>query len=196
MGVEPINVRTLGIDVFTSGCQKWMLSPQGCGFFYVSDRVNDSIVPPFMSWLGVDWKMQFSDLFHFDRPFFDDARRLDMGYFVDLNMAGMLAANNFFKELGIANIRQHNYELLDYLSAYLESNPAYTITSSRQRLHRSSIMTFTCEGYRELFTRLTARKIVQVPREGSIRVAIHLFNNRADVDKLIEELERFAKSSR
>ena len=43
MGVEPINLKHLPVDIFTSGCQKWMLSPQGCGFFYLSDRVRDRL---------------------------------------------------------------------------------------------------------------------------------------------------------
>jgi len=84
MGVEPINVVRVGVDVFTSGCQKWMLSPQGCGFFYLSDQVRDSITPPFMSWLGVDWKMQFSDLFHYDREYFNSAQKFEQGYYVVL----------------------------------------------------------------------------------------------------------------
>jgi selenocysteine lyase/cysteine desulfurase len=192
MGVEPINVRKLGVDIFASGCQKWMLSPQGCGFFYLSDEVRDRITPPFMSWLGVDWKMNFSDLFHFDRPWFDSARRFELGYYVVLNLLSMKASVEMFKTLGVRNIRRHNYALIDRLADYIRSRPSYRITSSMETKHRSSIFTFTCKDVERLHKAILKEKIILSRREGSIRVSVHLFNNEADIDKLIAVLESFA----
>ncbi|HUV29540.1 MAG TPA: aminotransferase class V-fold PLP-dependent enzyme [Acidobacteriota bacterium] len=189
MGVEPIDVGQLGLDVFTSGCQKWLLSPQGCGFFYLSDEVRDRITPPFMSWLGVDWKMDFSNLFHYDRPYFDSARRLELGYYAVLNILGMRAAARLFEDLGIRNIQQHNYALIDRLADYIRGNPYYTITSSMAAQHRSSIFTFTCPDVERLHKDILRRGIVLVNREGSIRVSVHLFNDESDVDKLIGVLD-------
>ena len=67
------------------------------------------------------------------------------------------------------------------------------MTSSLDEKHRSSIMTFTCKDHRTLQKLLVDKQVIVVPREGSIRVAIHLFNNESDVDRLIELLEDFAK---
>ena len=193
MGVEPIDVRKLGIDVFTSGCQKWMLAPQGCGFFYLSDEMQELIQAPFMSWLGVDWKMKFSDLFHYDREWIQAAQRFELGYYVMLNLVAMRASAEIFLDLGIQNIQRHNHGLLDRLAAYLDETPFYTITSNRESRHRSSIMTFTCHKYRDLHQHLTRNHIMCVPREGSIRVSVHLFNNEKDIDRLIGFLDKFAE---
>ena len=193
MGTEPLNAVKTGIDVFSSGCQKWMLGPQGCGFFYLSDRVRDSITPPMMSWLGVDWKMQFGDLFHYDRPWFDSARRFELGYYVALNLLGMRAAAQLFQNLGIRNIQRHNHALIDRLAAYIRSNPYYRITSSMEPKHRSSIFTFACDRVPELHRALLKNKIILVQREGSIRVSVHLFNDESDIDRLIEVLDNFGK---
>jgi len=192
MGVEPINVRKQGIDVFTSGAQKWLLSPQGCGFFYLGDEVRERITPPFMSWLSVDWKMNFSDLFHYDRPYFDSARRFEMGYDVVLNLLGMKAAVKIIEGLGVRNIQRHNRALIDRLAAYIRSNPFYRVTCCMEPRHRSSIFTFTCNNVERLHTKLLKRKIITANREGSIRVSVHLFNNEKDIDRLIEVLEGFA----
>lgn len=192
MGAEPIDVFNLGIDIFSSGCQKWMLSPQGCGFFYIADKVFDSIKPPFMSWLGVDWGMNFSDLFYFDKPYFQAARKFEIGYYAVLNLMGMKASVEIFKELGIANIQRHNHILIDKLAGYLNGHPFYTVTSSLEEKHRSSILTFTCKDYAILQKRLVKSGIVLVHREGSIRVSVHLFNNDSDIERLISELEKFA----
>lgn len=193
MGVESINVVKSGIDIFTSGCQKWMLAPQGCGFFYLSDRVRDTMTPPVMSWLGVDWKLKFGDLFHYDRPWHDSAQKFELGYYVVLNLLGMKAAAKVFQDLGIANIQKHNHALIDRLAKYIRSNPYYRITCSMEPKHRSSIFTFACDRGPELYKELTKNKIILSQREGSIRVSVHLFNDESDIERLIEVLKRFAR---
>ncbi|MDH3890594.1 MAG: aminotransferase class V-fold PLP-dependent enzyme [candidate division Zixibacteria bacterium] len=193
MGVEPINTKIIDIDVFTSGCQKWMLAPQGCGFFYLSDRIRDRLKQPFMSWLGSDWKMNFTDLFRYEQPFFDSARRFEMGYYVVLNMMAMKAAAEMFVDLGIRNIQRHNYALIDRLADFIDSHPYYTITSNMEPTHRSSIFTFTCDDYKSLHRELLKNKIILVQREGSIRVSVHLYNNERDIDKTIGVLQKFAR---
>lgn len=193
MGVEPINVRELGIDIFSSGCQKWMLSPQGCGFFYISDKIRDSLSHPFMSWLGADWNTTFTDLLRYDLPWFDTARRFEMGYYVSLNVFGMKAAVEIFKDLGISEIQQHNYALIDQLARFVNDDPYYRITSSMDPDHRSSIFTFTCDHLDALRERLADEQIILVKREGSIRVSVHLFNNEQDIDRLTGVLKDFAR---
>ncbi len=195
MGVEPINVRKLGIDVFTAGCHKWLLAPQGCSFFYVSDEVRDRIVPPFMSWLGVDWKGNFSDLFYYDRDLFDSSRRFEMGFSSTLNLMGMTASVKLFQDLGIAGIQRHNHTLLDRLAEYIKGSSKYRITSSMEPKHRSSILTFTTtdeskNAVATLHRRILDDKIILVNREGSIRVSVHLFNDKSDIDRLIAVLDR------
>lgn len=193
MGVEPINVRKLGIDIFASGCQKWMLSPQGCGFFYIADHIRDKINSPFISWKGADWKMNFTDLFKYDLPFFESANRFELGYYAVLNLVGMKASVGLFKDLGIKNIQTHNHTLIDRLANYIKSNPFYTITSSMEPKHRSSIFSFTCNNFPQLHQLLLKNKIILVPREGSIRASIHLFNNEKDIDRLLSLLDAFSK---
>ena len=196
MGVEPINVRKLGIDIFSSGCQKWMLSPQGCSFFYISEEIRNRLSNHYLSWLSADWKVEFTNLFRYDLPYFDSSQKYEMGYFGTLNLFGMNASLGLFEKLGIRNIQTHNYELIDRLIDYFKQNDYYKITSSIMKRHRSSILTFTCKNYKLLHRFLLKNKVILVQREGSIRVSIHLFNNRKDVDCTIELLEKFEKDNR
>ncbi|HVP07828.1 MAG TPA: aminotransferase class V-fold PLP-dependent enzyme [Candidatus Acidoferrum sp.] len=193
MGTEPLNVRRLGIDIFASGCQKWMLAPQGCGFFYLSDEVRDTLTPPWMSWVAADWGMKFSDLFHYDKRLFDSARRFEMGYYAVLNLMGMKASMKIFQDLGIGNIQKHNHDLIDRLVAYLKTDQFYRITSDMTPRHRSSIFTFSCEDVKSLHRAILDRKIILVNREGSIRVSSHLYNNESDADRLIEVLSSYSR---
>ncbi len=194
MGVEPLDVKKLGIDLFSSGCQKWMLGPQGCGFFYLSDNIRDQLTHPHMGWLGADWKMEFTDLFRYDLPYFDSARRFEMGYYAALNILGMKASVKIFQDLGIDNIQRHNHALIDRLADYLNGNDFYTVTSYMEEKHRSSIFSFNCEPLDSLYKKLRAEQIVLARREGSIRVSVHLFNDDSDIDRLISVLDDFSRS--
>ena len=117
VGVETLNVRKMGIDILSCGCQKWLLGPQGCGFFYLSEEIRNSLANPFMSYQGVDWKMQYSDMCRYNLTPFDSARRFELGYYVILNMLAMKASTDIIGSLGIRNIQSHNHALADRLIA-------------------------------------------------------------------------------
>ena len=146
-----------------------------------------------MSWMGVDWKMEYSDLFRYDLPYFDSARRYEMGYQVVLNLCGMKAAVDIIKDIGVSSIQQHNRELLDRLASYIKTSDFYTITSSMETKHRSSILTFSSKRLKDLHRDILNKKITLVRREGSIRVSAHLFNDDNDIDRLITVLEKFSR---
>ena len=92
VGAEPINVKEFGIDILACGCQKWLLSPYGSGFFYVSDSVKDKLVPQSITWHAADWQLNHTDLFKYDLPYFDTAEKFEAGYYATLNMLGMNVA--------------------------------------------------------------------------------------------------------
>lgn len=191
LGAEQIDVSKLKIDIFSSGCQKWMLSPQGCAIFYLSNRIRNKLRIPFMSWLGVDWNTQFGDLFQYDKPYFETAEKFELGYYAVLNLYGMAASLDIFERLSIEKIQIHNHALIDMLAEYIQKSPHFEITSTLDKKYRSSIFTFKTEKNEELKQFLFDRKIIVVLREGSIRVSVHLYNDESDIQKLIDALEEF-----
>ena len=192
-GAEPINVKELDIDIFSCGCQKWLLAPFGSSFFYISDKVKDILTPQNITWYSADWKLQFTELFKYDLPYFDTAEKLQGGYYATMNLLGMEAALGIFSELGVADIQKHNHDLIDRLVENIEKSEYFQITSSLKENERSSILTITCDHLKELHRFLFHNKIYTACREGSVRIAVHLFNNVSDVTKLTEALEVFEK---
>jgi selenocysteine lyase/cysteine desulfurase len=191
-GVETIDVHRCHIDIFSAGGQKWLLSPLGTGFFYVRKELQEKIRMPFASWLSVDWKLNFTDLFHYDLPFFDSARRFEMGTYPYAHIHAMATAMELIDSIGVANIQKHNHDLLDLLIDYLKHTGYYRVTSSLEEKHRSSILAFTCPDARKVHKELVRSKIICAFREGAIRVSVHLFNNAADIRRLIDLLDRFS----
>ncbi|MFH2037022.1 MAG: aminotransferase class V-fold PLP-dependent enzyme, partial [Candidatus Zixiibacteriota bacterium] len=118
-GAEPIDVDKCKIDIFSAGAQKWMLSPQGAGFFFVRKDLQNGLQMPWMSWLSVEWGLQFGDLFHYDKEPFDSARKFEMGTYPYSHVHAMSEALNLIDSVGVKNIQQHNHELIDILIEYI-----------------------------------------------------------------------------
>lgn len=189
-GAETINVKDAGIDILSSGAQKWLLSPLGTGIFYVRRELRPKLKRPFAGWLGVDWGLNFSNLFHYDKPPFDSARKYELGTYPYGHIFGMAEAFKIIERLGVENIQKHNHQLIDILIDFLQSEKRFTITSDLTEKHRSSILTFTCENAGGLHRELLDNGFICALREGSIRLAVHLYNDRSDIDKLITFLGR------
>ncbi len=45
-----LNLSTLGADIYTGACHKWMLCPKGVSFLYASKKVQDLLEPLIVSW--------------------------------------------------------------------------------------------------------------------------------------------------
>lgn len=192
-GVEPLRVGRCHVDVFAAGAQKWMLSPLGTGIFYVRKELQKIIKKPFASWLSVDWQLNFTDLFHYDLPFFDSARQYELGTYPYAHVFALEESLKLITSLSVKNIQRHNHGLLDELIDYLKNSGHYRIVSSLKKKHRSAILSFTCDDAKKVHKGLVRSGIICSLREGAIRVAVHLFNNKSDMRKLISGLKRYAK---
>src|SRR5258708_7574631 len=53
MGAMPINVEDQLIDVAAGAGHKWLLTPEGVGLLYLSDRARERIQPTLVGWVSV-----------------------------------------------------------------------------------------------------------------------------------------------
>ena len=53
LGVVPTNVEAEYIDVAAGGGHKWLLTPEGVAYLYLSDRARDRIQPTLVGWISV-----------------------------------------------------------------------------------------------------------------------------------------------
>ena len=194
-GCEAMNVRKWNVAIASAGAQKWLLSSQGTGIFYVSEEIQDRLRPPWRSWLGIDWKCQWHNLRRFDLDFFPDSRQYELGTYPGPLVMALNWSLDFIAKLGVRHIQKHNHALLDTLIAYLKQEPFYRITSSLEKKHRSSILSFTSDqtDVARIHQFLAQNNVVTSQREGAIRVASHLYNDRADMDHLITVLDKAAR---
>ena len=93
-------------------------------------------------------------------------------------------------ELGAENIQNYLEGMTDYLCELLQ-NKDYEIASSRLKSEKSQIVCLKHRGGlspNEINKRLEKEQIIVSPRGDRLRIAPHIFNNRADIERLIEFL--------
>ena len=184
VGCLDLDVKKCKIDFLACGGQKWLLSSLGTGFFYLSDNAKMKIDPTFFGWMGVDWKLNFSDLLKYDLSPFPSTRRFEIGTYPFSNLWTMCSSLELLSEIGTKAIENQVLKLLDILVDYLKDTP-YQIKSSLEPLHRSGILSFSGRDSSKLHRALLQKKILTSFRENSIRVSPHFYNSPEDIEKII-----------
>lgn len=188
-GCVDLDVKKAKIDFLACGGQKWLLSSLGTGFFYLSGQAKRKIEPEFFGWMGVDWNLEFSDLFRYDLSPFSSSRRFEIGTYPFSNLWTMCSSLELLSNIGTKAIEKQVFELLDILLDYLKESP-YQIRSSLEPVHRSGIISFSGKNTARLFRTLSSKKILVSLRENSIRVSPHFYNSPEDIQKLIRVLKK------
>jgi len=189
VGCLDLDVKKCKIDFLACGGQKWLLSSMGTGFFYLSDKAKRKINPAFFGWLGVDWKLNFSDLLKFDLPPFPSVRKFEIGTYPYSSLWTMYSSLELLSEIGAKAIEKKNFSLLDSVIDYLKDSP-YQVKSSFDPKHRSAILSFSGKDNSKLYLNLKRKKIIVSLRENSIRISPHFYNSFEEIEKLIRVLKK------
>lgn len=187
LGVVPTNVEAEFVDVAAGASHKWLLSPEGVGYLFLSDRARERIQPTLVGWISVP---NPDDYFNFEQGWNRGTLAWETGTGPAALLHGFKASLELLHEVGVAAIAKYLEELTDYLCAGLESKD-YEIVSSRARGEKSQIV---CVRQRAgmsamaLYHHLNTRNIVTAPRGDRLRIAPHFYNTEAEVDEFVAAL--------
>jgi len=187
MGVLPTNVEAELIDVAAAAGHKWLLSPEGVGLLYLSDRARERIQPTLVGWVSVP---NPEDYQNFEQGWNRGALAWETGTGPSALIHGLEASLNLLLETGVGRISEHLEKLTDYLCDRLEGRD-YEIVSSRTASEKSHILCIRHKGdlsSMHLYGHLRARGIITAPRGDRLRVSPHLYNTLEDMDHLISSL--------
>ncbi len=189
VGANPLDLHALPVDGMTAAAYKWLLAPYGTGFVYLRaellSRLNLNAVP----WLAVEGAEDFDALPSEDFTVTKSARRYDILAF--LNMFGLDASLEFIERVGVGTIYAHCSRLLDRLGEGIVKQ-GYTLSVNAPE-QRSTILCFrdaTLEATVALYRELKSRQISVSLRHEMIRVSPHLYNDEADIDRLLAAARR------
>jgi selenocysteine lyase/cysteine desulfurase len=94
LGVEPLDVRSLGVDVLSSSAHKGLLGPHGIGFFYCSGELIEDMEP--MSVAGTCYESSASG----EKTLKKTAARFEGGNYNYAGVYGASAGLDLVLELG------------------------------------------------------------------------------------------------
>src|SRR5215208_1901273 len=175
LGVVPTDVEAEYIDVAAGAVHKWLLTPEGIGYVYLSDRARERIQPTLVGWLSVP---NPEDYANFDQPWNPGTLAWDTGTGPMSVIHGFKASLELLTLFGTQNIANHLEELTDYLCEGLKARN-YEIVSSRAPGEKSQIVCIQPPhgtSSMALYSHLRSRNIITAPRGDRLRIAPHLYN--------------------
>ncbi|MGE5717576.1 MAG: aminotransferase class V-fold PLP-dependent enzyme, partial [Acidobacteriota bacterium] len=184
LGALPMNVSADGPDVLAADSHKWLLGPEGCATFYVSERARDRVPPLYAGWWNIKHERGYLD---YSLDFFESARRYEPGTLPTANIAGLAASLDLLTEAGLENIRARILGVCDLLRRSLAER-GWKITSPEPL--RSGVLAAALPGAdcRVLCKRLEDRGVITAPREGSVRFSPHFYNDEKEVGRILDAL--------
>jgi len=187
LGVIPIDVESELVDVAAGAGHKWLLSPEGVGYLYLSDRARERIQPTLVGWVSVPNPEDYSN---FDQDWNRGTLAWETGTGPAALIHGFKASLDLLHEYRAAQIAAYLETLTDHLCERLGSNP-YDVVSSRRPGEKSQIVCIRHSGgvsAMALYHHLKERNIITAPRGDRLRIAPHLYNTLNELDQLIDAL--------
>lgn len=187
LGVVPTNVEAEFIDVAAGAGHKWLLSPEGVGYLYLSDRARERIQPTLVGWVSVP---NPDDYFNFEQGWNRGALAWETGTGPAALLHGFKASLELLTRFGVGSISNYLEQLTDDLCKRLMGK-RYEVVSSRASGEKSHIVCIRhLDGLSAmaLYHRLNSRNIITAPRGDRLRIAPHFYNTPAEIEQFINAL--------
>ncbi len=188
IGALPFDVQEIRPDFMVAAGYKWMMGPYTLGFLYVAPEYHLG-EPLEFNWIARQGSEDFARLVDYQMNFQPGARRFDMGegaYFGQMPMA--VAALEQLHDWGVENTQSSLRAMTDEIAARATAL-GLTAGPPEDRAGHFLGLRFPGGVPADLLARLAAEQVFVSVRGDAMRVTPHLYNNEADIDKLIEVLK-------
>jgi cysteine desulfurase / selenocysteine lyase len=175
------------VDIAAGASHKWLCAPEGCGILYMSDRARERVEPTFVGWISVETPWDFTDR---AQPFKPDTLAWESGTGASALFYGLEQSLKLLCETGLNKIDAYLEELTDELCSRIAEKD-YDIISSRAKSEKSAIVCIKHRGgtdCNQIAEQLQKENIVVSPRNDRLRIAPHFYNNREDIERLVNAL--------
>jgi kynureninase len=191
VGVVPIDVRALDVDVLVGGTHKWLCGGgTGLAFMYVRPSLAERLEPAYPGWIG------HRELTGFHPEFTPavGARRFQQGTPALEPIYTARAGLKLALEIGVQRIRARNLALSSRLIERADVHGLH-VNSPRIGSERGGTVCFDVPEGKLAVDALAARAIDVDHRPGAgVRVAPHVFNTEEECDRVIAALAEWKRA--
>ena len=184
-GALEFDTSKTAVDVYAVHGYKWMISPPGAGFFYISPEFRSRLKPNVIGWRShYDWR-NVDNLHHGSPVFSTKAEKYEGGGLPFALLYAMEASVNLMLEIGPEVIEQRVLRLAGSAGDRLRNLGAEVIETGSQIVAAR----FPEHDVSQIARALKEKKILVAARHGHLRVSPHFYNNEEDLDRLVEGLK-------
>jgi cysteine desulfurase/selenocysteine lyase len=180
LGALAFDVRKTPVDVCAVHAYKWMVSPMGAGFFYISPEFRARIRPSVVGWRSDAAWRNVDNLHHGSPMFAESAEKYEGGGLPNALLYAMEASVNLLLETGPEAIEERVLELACQTEQRLRELGAEVAHTGSQVIAAR----FPGKDPSDIARSLKHRRIVVAARHGYLRVSPHFYNNVEDLDAL------------
>jgi cysteine desulfurase/selenocysteine lyase len=190
LGPLEFDVSRVQPDLLAVHGYKWLLSPNGAGFMYVSPALRERLEPGVIGWRSHRGWRDHDHLHHGAPEFKTEAEKYEGGMLTFAVLYAMAASIGMFLEIGPAVVERRAMEVVEMTRCALREAGA-TLLSDQYPHYDSPIIAarFPEHDASALARRLQADRVLVAARHGYLRVSPHFYNDESDVGKLRRSLK-------
>lgn len=194
-----IDVQDLDCDFYCISSHK-MYGPTGTGLLYGKRELLEKM-PPYMGGGEMIKEVTFEKTTYNDLPYKFEAGTPNIA-----DVVALKEAFDFISKLGKSNIAAHENDLLNYAVSHLSGLPGLRLIGTAP--NKVSVQSFVIEGIHhfDIGQMLDARGIAvrtghhcteplmkRLGLEGTVRASFAVYNTKAEIDRLVEGVDRIIK---
>lgn len=186
IGAFVLPIHEAHISLLTASGHKWLGAGLGLAMAYVHpDFLNSSF--PFAGWTSVEnlWELKNGGA-----RLLQQASALELGTWSFCNIAQFSKALEVYQGLGPELVQRNILANGDYLEAGLNELGAEFVVP-RTNQEKTGILTFklpSISDYEKLVQQLNEKNIFVNTRRAALRVSVHHYNNKREMDLLLQHL--------
>lgn len=190
-GAVPIDVTSSKVDALVTSSYKWLCGPFGVAVLYLTPNLQNKLDPGLVGWRSHKdmWNFQADRL-----EFPNTAKRFEFSTMAYGSAIGLARSIEYLLKVGVERIFEHNKHLSNLLIQGIEARNA-EIISPKNDEQRSFIVAarFPEKNSSEVAIHLNAAKVMVSARKDFVRFSPHLYNEAGDIQKALEEIDRFLR---
>jgi len=187
VGALPIDVESVQPDFLVTGSYKWLLGPYSHGFMWVAPRWRQG-EPLEQNWIARANSQDFAALVSYTDEYAPGARRFDVGEVSNFGLLpATIAALEQSLEWGIESIQETLRGHTAAIGAHAERLGLGVAPASHRADHLIGLR-LQGKDPQVLAAALAEAKVYVSVRGDSVRVAPHVYNNSADIERFNEVL--------
>ncbi|WP_344928720.1 aminotransferase class V-fold PLP-dependent enzyme [Aquimarina addita] len=179
-GTQIFDFKSSGIDILGCSGYKWLLGGYGNGFILFNDNILEDTTP--------DSYIQNAKETDYDPSYTNLKARFECGHLDTFSFGSLQYSLQFLSKTGQDIIQQNIRELAEYTHSKLTKLHLLEASVLKRKKH-SSI--FNIKGDQKLFNYLREKDIITSMRGNGIRISLHFYNTKEEIDILLDALHRY-----